>query len=356
MYSGVDTWYPSWGDDDVLYSPWADGVFDGLLLFCAEGEATFTPHARIEGGDMYSLDLIHIGTEHESAAPYAGRYPCATLMHDGIWYYGTYLVDPDFRTFQEGKEFNWPIMGPMPGFRISYDKGQSWTPSPCTPSNPLFPEPESKDGAVRIGSPFFVDFGKNMEHSPDGKAYIVAQGSDPSRAQDRYGHTSWVTGDQVYLIRVVPSPETINDIRAYEFFAGYSAQGEPQWSSEWADIQPLLDWPGHMGRVHVTYNAPLKKYLMSVTDGWPTVEKFRSYILESVSLTGPWKLVTYMKDFGEQAYFLNFPTKFISPDGVNMWLWYSANFRRLANGVRVQDNPPGSGYGLAAQKVELIRK
>ncbi len=67
-----------------------------------------------------------------------------------------------------------------------------------------------------------------------------------------------------------------------------------------------------MGIVTVTYDAPLKKYLMCVTDGWPTCAKMNSYILEADALTGPWRLVVYMKDFGQQAYFLNFPSKFIS--------------------------------------------
>ncbi|GHU63186.1 hypothetical protein FACS1894123_05460 [Bacteroidia bacterium] len=31
---------------------------------------------------------------------------------------------------------------------------------------------------VKIGSPHFVDFGKNMEYSPDGKAYMVAHGAE----------------------------------------------------------------------------------------------------------------------------------------------------------------------------------
>ena len=93
-------------------------------------------------------------------------------------------------------------------------------------------------------------------------------------------------------------------------------------------MKPLLEWNNNMGCVTVTYNAPLRKYLMCVTDGWPTVEKMNSYILEADRITGPWKLVTYMKDFGEQGYFLNFPSKFISNDGYTLWLCYSANFAR----------------------------
>ena len=40
-----------------------------------------------------------------------------------------------------------------------------------------------------------------------------------------------------------------------------------------------------------------------------------------------------MKDFGEQAYFVNFPSKFISSDGRTLWLCYSANFAPGWNGA-----------------------
>jgi hypothetical protein len=48
----------------------------------------------------------------------------------------------------------------------------------------------------------------------------------------------------------------------------------------------------------MTYNAPLKKYLMCITDGWPTVTTMNTYILESDRITGPWKLVVFMEKFG----------------------------------------------------------
>ena len=68
-----------------------------------------------------------------------------------------------------------------------------------------------------------------------------------------------------------------------------------------------------MGCVTATYVPGLKKYLMCVTDGWPTVAKMTSYILEADKITGPWRMVSYMKDFGEQAYFLNFPEQVHQP-------------------------------------------
>jgi hypothetical protein len=94
---------------------------------------------------------------------------------------------------------------------------------------------------------------------------------------------------------------------------------------------------------------------MCVTDGGNTCSKMNSYILESDQLTGEWKLVSYMKDFGEQAYFLNIPSKFISKDGLSMWLLYSGNFATNWNGEAIIENPPGSHYGCVFQKIELHR-
>ena len=93
---------------------------------------------------------------------------------------------------------------------------------------------------------------------------------------------------------------------------------------------------------------------MCVTDGWPTVEKMNSYILESDNITGPWKLAVYMKDFGEQGYFLNIPSKFISQDGKNMWLCFSGNFATDWRDIKIAENPPGSHYGLVLQSIELL--
>jgi hypothetical protein len=80
-----------------------------------------------------------------------------------------------------------------------------------------------------------------------------------------------------------------------------------------------------------------------------------SYILESNRITGPWKLVVYMKNFGEQGYFLNFPSKFISKDGLTLWLFYSANFCHDWDLIDLKSIPPGSGYGLVLQKVTLLK-
>lgn len=100
---------------------------------------------------------------------------------------------------------------------------------------------------------------------------------------------------------------------------------------------------------------------MCVTDGWPTTAKMTSYILEADAITGPWRIVSYMKDFGEQAYFLNLPSKFISQDGYTLWLCYSANFTSPWKDmawedapVKLEPTPPGSHYGVVFQQLKLL--
>jgi len=192
-----------------------------------------------------------------------------------------------------------------------------------------------------------------MEHSPDGYAYLVGHGAEVNDEKPRTGNLSWISGDQVYMLRVKPSIENMNDASKYEFFGGHDDKGDAIWTKDFESIKPLVDWNNNCGCVTITYNAPLKKYLMCITDGWPTNAKMSSYILESDHLTGPWKLVTYMKDFGEQGYFLNFPSKFISEDGRTAWLCYSGNFWDEANGVSIGVTPPGSHYGMVLQEVKF---
>ena len=55
----------------------------------------------------------------------------------------------------------------------------------------------------------------------------------------------------------------------------------------------------------------------------------------------------------EQAYFLNFPSKFLSEDGRKLWLCYSANYSSGWNGIDLKINPPGGRYGLSLHEVRL---
>jgi hypothetical protein len=217
----------------------------------------------------------------------------------------------------------------------------------------FFREPR---GGVHIRNLHFVDFGKELVHSPDGRAYAVAHGSAGDKPAE------WGNGDSVYLLRVEPTCERINDPAGWEFFAGHGANGQPVWSSRIADLKPLLTWEDKLGLAHVVYNAPLKKYLMWISpllqsdtyiiNVGPT-DRFSaegSLLLESDSLLGPWYLVQYFRALGPNAYCICFPSKFISPDGKRAWLWCSANYTNMSD----PGQPKGMRYAAHVREVELV--
>jgi hypothetical protein len=246
------------------------------------------------------------------------------------------------------------------GFRISRDYGKTWTDGPNDPTAPLFAAP-SLDGEgkptgipVRIGEPFFVDFGRNMEYSPDGKAYLIAHGATAHQPDPLARRAHWNMGDEAYLLRVTPSPETINDASKYEFFAGHDEDGQPIWTRERAEMKPLIEWRGRVGPTSITYNPGLKRYLFCVTDGRANHGAYDTYILESPTITGPWKLVVFMEHFGEEGYFVNIPSKFIGNDGRTAWLCYAANFSvGMPDPPPLESSPPGSRYGMNLQQIRL---
>lgn len=347
-YTNADTWYPSWASDGNLYSPWTDGKV-GDVSCMSIGDTAKTGQAIITGDNPLKLMVVPLRTYQGSPKPYGGRYPCGSLVYNDIWYYGTYCLDDE-----TVPGYNWGILGPFVGFRISTDFGKTWTDTPCTPAKPLFGESGKNGAKVKIGSPHFVDFGQNMEHSPDGKAYLVGHGAIDPDPNPRPANLSWITGDQIYLIRVAPNAENINDPAKYEFFSGNDNNGAAVWTHNFSEIKPIIDWNNRCGCVTMTYNPGLKKYMMCITDGWPTVSTMNTYILESDKVTGPWKLVVFMEKFGEQGYFVNFPSKFISKDGRTAWLCYAANFTNGYLGTKWQSNPSGSRYGMCLQEVKLL--
>jgi hypothetical protein len=352
-YTTADTWYPSWASDGNLYSPWTDGKVNELRAD-SNGPKANTGHATIVGDSPLDLRVVDAALYPGDPAPYGGRYPCGSLVYDGVWYYGTYCLDDT--DGNAGKGLNWDILGPLVGFRHSKDLGRTWTDTPHTPAAPLFGEPERRRGPVKMGAPHFVDFGRNMQHSPDGKAYLVGHGAMPGDAQPRPANLSWITGDQIYLARVRPGIERMNDRSQYEFWGGFDPHSRMVWTRDFSRIRPIFEWNNNAGCVTMTYNAPLRRYLMCVTDGGDTISTFNTYILESRSVNGPWRMVEYMRAFGQQAYFVNIPSKFISADGRTFWLMYAANF---SNGnanwkTSHKSDPPGSRYGMCLQEVRLL--
>jgi hypothetical protein len=354
-YGGsADTWFPVWTPDGKAYSPFMDGLGANG---CGDGPTRQLGFATLGGDDPMKLYAKKISVIDESTdfgtkpqPGKVGRYACTLLPYKGVLYYGSsYRIAEDFH-----------FLRPFAGFDISTDDGATWTKR----SGALFPEADYPD--IKIGEPHFVDFGPDLQHSPDGKAYLVAFGADSALAATRpkqstpnphlpYENPNWNWADGVYLLRVTPSPATINAASSYEYYAGKDAAGKPVWTHDFSKISPLVEWPDNMGQVTCTYVPALKKYLMCVTDGKNYSGPFNAYFLESGDLTGTWKIADYWTAFGAQAYQVHLPSKFLGTavkDGaLTAWIVYSANFNSS------QVDPPDSKYAMCVRQVSIhLRK
>lgn len=381
-YTNADTYYPTWAANDTLYSPWTDGRIGEVSINSSKGPKAMTGAVSIVGDNPEKLKIEVVSTHNSPANPYTGRYPCGSLVYKGVWYFGTYTTDTEDCEDYPYKAINkaglstqmlkgpnvkkdsttvgWaqPYLGPFVGFRTSEDYGKTWTETPHNPYHPLFKEEllYKRYSPTKIGAPHFVDFGQELEHSPDGKAYLVAHGAIDNDSAPRCGNTSWISGDAIYLVRVKPSKENMNDESKYEYFAGYedTKSYKPIWSDDLSELEPLVEWNNMCGCVNMTYLPDDKKYIMTITNAPGTsTQRFNTYMLESDNVTGPWKIISYMKDFGEQAYFVNIPSKFVNDK--TMWLCYSANYSNIVWAQKFKSNPPGSKYAMCLQEIELVK-
>ena len=252
---------------------------------------------------------------------------------------------------------NWCVQGPLADFRLSTDLGETWHEprlEASSPSDNLFAETAEHNRKVKFGAPHFVDFGQELEHSPDGKAYIVGHGASRPEAVQ-----AWMLGDQVYLARVDPTPAAMADRLQWEFYAGGTGAAAKWVKGDVAAAQPLLEWQDTMGVVTATFFPAIRKYIMCVSTAtyWPSmVREFDTYFLEADAITGPWRMVTYMSKFGPEAYFVNSPSKFAASaintsqpkPALDLFLMYSANFAFHSG-----SSPPNSGYHMNLQQARF---
>ncbi len=380
----ADTWYPSWAADDHLYTTYADGSATGsdgkpVTVNCQwafsddkqerwfrdlgysvvhgrvvreRNKSTTTGNAVLSGDDPFNLSVQPLAPSTHTTLRYEGYYPCANLFYRGTWYYGGYFCHRWLN------QHNVPVtyeLGGFGGFRMSHDRGATWTDSPFDDQHPLFPETGRSSGGapIKLGSPHFVDFGKEMEQSPDGYAYLPGHGTyDPD------GVVNWSSGDAVSLARVRPSPEAMNDPKAWEFFAGRSEAGEARWSHDFAHIAPLFTWPGGAGCVNITWHPHLRHFFGFLCIGWADGDSgpYDTWVVESEHITGPWHSVARLTGMGGQPYFVCMPSKFLQPNSRRFTLFYSANWRPQRPGVPAVPtaSEPDGVYSLCVAEFEFV--
>ena len=373
-YTGADTFYPMWANDGHMYSAWTDGYFwtdrdikptsckycnkawdhlaknSGLTSITNKWQkGTLKPYhchsnvkpycigqCKIVGDSPLELRFTALGKMYSGSS----LYPCINVIANGVYYIGSYSAFDDggrFNGFRYSKDWNHWAEELNPGWKNPYwtDTRKPETDFWSTDQNPR-----------RFNVPHAVVFGQDNKLSPDGKIYLTAHG------QLQGGTSNWDKGDAIYLCRVDPEPEAVSNPESYEFFSGRDKNGDVKWSGDIKLAQPILEWKNHLGSESITYIPGLKKYLLMTTRLKESEKNLPSNVFifyEADTITGPYRMVHYLRDWGPQAYFPNVPSKFISVDGKKMWLCVACNYSS-----KTVPKPFQCRYSASFHEIELV--
>jgi hypothetical protein len=306
--SDGDLWASCWADDDHLYAANGDGK--GFNLFAPSYSDIVIN--RISGAfPMLSGVVTAAGDAIGSIWNRNGRYnrkPTGMLCIDNAIYVAVQDLNLNFDD------------APSASISKSTDYGATWT---WDESAPMFDD-------YQFTTMMFLDYGRNSEHAPD--EYVYVYGTDHNW---RDSFTRAVPDPvDLYLARVHRT--AILNRAEWQFFAGFDLYGDPAWSSDIGqrvsvlhhDQAEVASWGGTrglsntaLGQGGVVYNKPLNRYI------YTTWTQFTFQFYEAPKPWGPWNRFLHV-DFGHYpwdatsygGYGTTIPSKFISEDGLTMWV------------------------------------
>ena len=353
-YTDADTWYLAWAKDGNCYSCWTDGKIYGYR--CASNpwhgknvKDQCTGQARISGDDPLNLKITNLGKMY---GDWDFCHPCVSVIADGVFYIGWQRTknleslkgkprsspgDPR-GLYYDGVRYstNWNHF--TEELKPNWTNNPYWTDA-SDPDRNFFNE---TDQLAKFRYPHAVYFGQDNSLSPDGKIYFTSHGYAGGA-----GMVTWSKGDGIYLCRVDSKIKDVINPDAYQFWDGN------EWVGKVQESKPILEWDNHLGSESITFIPKLNKYIL-MSARLKENEKNLDYNLllfyEADAITGPYRLVHSMRNFGPQCYFPHIPPKFISKDGTKAWLCYSANYSQ----GRKNPNPKGSRYAMCLQEIEFV--
>ena len=300
---GSDIWPITWAADDQLYTPWGDGGGFGGTNSLGR---VLLGVARVEGGrrDYRGINLAG-GVNASHPAPFGGK-------SEGILALGRTLY-----LWRDGDKSSLEYFKFCELWR-SDNFGATWR-----ATGVRFSQPDGRDFPANdagIFAPAFLQFGKAHAGARDDHVYVYAP--------DIIDPTHWnvrVPG-RINLLRV--HRDRIESKGDYEFFAGADARGQPRWTKTAGERQPTWrDDAQGTHRIAVSYNAPLKRYLLTTItidrSGW-----FSLY--DAPEPWGPWTHVHTEHNperWGTLTIIFTFVNKWLSADGRDFVLVHTKNDR-----------------------------
>jgi len=280
-----DNWPMTWAKDDYLYTAYGDGY-------------GFDPHVpnklgmgfgRVSGmPDNFSGENIRSDAENQNSGA-RGRKASGLLALDDTIYLWV-------RNDNQG-------VGSCLGRSADGQKTWKW----C---DWRFAE---------FGHVAFVNYGKNYQGARDNFVYMVSH-DNPS---------AYEVSDHFILMRA-PKDKLI-ERNAYEFYKGLDANGNPLWTADVRERQPVFTNAQQCRRSSISYNAGLGRYLwwqQISSGGTGTDTRFIGGLglFEAPEPWGPWKTVDYTDKWDVGPGDLGcFPTKWMNADGKTLYLVFSGD-------------------------------
>ncbi len=268
------------------------------------GRIEGSPDSLIETCGNPDKNMFNIwgGACSEGQATFDG-YPVGLLSVDGVLYCFRNMNNSEGEEYKPDVELCW-----------SADLGKTWLRADWVISGADF------------GEISFLNFGKDYAGARDDYIYM-------------YG-TEMHLRDKIFMARV--PKDKIKERSAYEFLSGFDVNNKPIWNSDIANRKAIIHDPNGCNAIpRVCYNPGIERYILAI--GHKQIEELG--IFEAPEPWGPWYTVAYYNNWGNcksedgHALAWDFPTKWISPDGLTMWCIFSGNQHRseLPDGAREFD-------------------
>jgi hypothetical protein len=295
-----------WADDDDQYTMIDDGGVDVPL----SGGIWRQSVGRIAGRPPH-IHFSHVGNPNlppPHTFSQVRQNPSVWLGPLGPYYSSGLLAAGHYLFATQQLDWNWIANGPFTGLRgiaYSIDHGAHWV-----APGAAFPPP--------LGNLSWVVRGRGG-YFPDGYAYAIA-------TEREFNATT------LLLLRARPDPAEITDPAKWQWVSGWHGSW-PLLSGSAAAAIPIASWPGHLTYPQMAYDSPLRRYLLTFTYSYasapPDIWKNGSelVVLEAPHPWGPFSFVGHSPEFGpSNGYGAGFPIKWISRNGRDLWLKWSANF------------------------------
>jgi hypothetical protein len=231
LAAGSDNWPVTWADDGHQYTSWGDG--GGFGGSNSDGRVSLG-FGRVEGSkDDYQEFNVWGGKDAETPALFDGK--CKGIISIGgtlyMWRTGAGSNTSSFE-FQQ--------------LYSSTDHAVTWVASSVHYDQDDFP------GNAGFFTPTFLQFGKDYDGARDGYVYTYAP-----EIKDTGSWEVQYPGEITLLRAPIAS---ITDLTAYEYFAGLDLGGQPTWTSDITQRQPVFeDTANGVMRVSVSYNKGLRR-------------------------------------------------------------------------------------------------